>query len=671
VKKLGLFVPLLFALLTAIARPLSAQTAPPEDAPTIADILEESGDLSLPGNRLRAAERVRLLQEERRAAAEQLARARGLPLRVERPDGAVRELVDFDGDRPVYLGTHNTNAAISTGASVLRLPPYDLSGAGVTVGVWDGGSVRATHQEFAAGGRVVVKDGAASIDHATHVAGTIAAAGVVASARGMAAAALIDSYDWNSDKAEMTARGATAPGQSDKLYLSNHSYGYIAGWNYVGGAGSPARVWEWNGDGAAATAFDTDFGRYNTYARDSDALAHNAPYFLIFRSAGNDRVDTPAAGQAVALSPGSATVVPYDPALHPAGDSVYRGGFETIGFDAVAKNVITIGSATDAVGNGVRDPSKAAVSSFSSWGPTDDGRIKPDLVANGDGVYSALNSSDTAYGSLSGTSMATPNAAGTAALLVQEYAGLFGGGAMRAATLKALLIHTADDRGHAGPDYKFGWGLLNGQAAADLLRDHAAKPLAKRVTEGVVNASAATVNLDFLWDGVGPIRATLVWTDPAGAATTTSDLRTPRLVNNLDLKIVAPNGTEYLPYVMPFVGAWTAASMDQPATIGKNNTDNVEQVHLAAPPLAGAYRVVVSLSGALANTEQRYSLLLSASAARPRLDHSVQRPSRPHAGLGRRSGVSSRHEPRAPSSRSGRHRRHRSERRIRQPCRLV
>ena len=112
--------------------------------------------------------------------------------------------------RTTYLITENVNAAISTGANLLWTSPYSLSGSGVTIGLWDGGSARPTHQEF--GGRVTVKDGAATIDHATHVGGTLIAEGLVASARGMANAALVDSYDWNSDTSEMTARGATAPG---------------------------------------------------------------------------------------------------------------------------------------------------------------------------------------------------------------------------------------------------------------------------------------------------------------------------------------------------------------------------------------------------------------------------------------------------------------------------
>lgn len=593
---------------------MPAVQAPEAARPTLADILEQAGDLSVPGNRERAVAMMRELERPRIEAARDEARRRGLPLRMEHPDGRVQELAGFENGQPVYFTTHNLNAAISTGAHVLRLAPYSLAGSGLTIGMWDGGSGRASHQEFSAGSRMVVKDGSASIDHATHVGGTLAAAGVVSNARGMAAAAIVDSYDWNSDKSEMTARAAAAPNEAGKIYLSNHSYGYVSGWNYVGGAGSPSRVWEWWGDGTTSAGYEHDFGRYNTYSRDSDSLAHSAPYYLMFRSAGNERTDNPANGQAVALSPGSSTVVSYDSASHPAGDGNYRGGFETVSFDALAKNVIAVGAVTDAVTSGERDPSKANVTSFTSWGPTDDGRIKPDIVANGDGVYSSLNGSNTSYGTYSGTSMATPNATGTAALLIEEYGRLFANGAMRSSTLKGLLIHTADDRGLPGPDYKYGWGLLNGVAAAELIRDHAANPLKIRMTEGLITSSSATQTHEFVWDGVSPIRATLCWTDPAGTATSTNDLRTPRLVNNLNLKITGPAGTEHLPYVMPFVGAWTQASMDQPATTGINNTDNVEQVYLAAPPAPGVYRCVINYGGTLASNQQRYSLLISGSA---------------------------------------------------------
>lgn len=581
---------------------------------SIADILE-GRDMSDPAQRQEAVSRIRALEGVRRNAGIARARQLGLPLREETADGRIKEITGVDDNgRPVYFITHNANAAISTGANLLQASPYSLSGSGLVLGLWDAGSARPTHQEF--GGRVTIADtntAMAVADHSTHVAGTLIASGVVASARGMSASALINSYDWNNDKSEMTAAAAVAATQTNKVLISNHSYGYISGWNYVNG-GSPYRVWEWNGSGTSTNSIEADFGMYNTYARDSDSVAYNAPYYLMFRSAGNDRTDNPTTGQAVALSPNGTSVVSYDGAVYPQGDGAYRGGFETIGFDAVAKNVITIGSAADAVTSGVRDISKAAVANYSCWGPTDDGRIKPDLVANGEGLYSSLSSSDTSYGSMSGTSMSSPNAAGTAALVMQEYIRLFSG-AMRSSSLKGLLIQTADDRGNAGPDYKYGWGLLNGQAAVDLVRDHAAYPLKVRMTEAAVTTSKTVINEDFVWDGVSPIRVTLSWTDPAGTATSTSDLRTARLVNNLDVKLIAPNGTTYYPYIMPFVGTWTQASMDLPATTGVNNTDNVEQVYVAAPPAAGVYRAVVSYQGTLYNSsDQYYSLFVSGSA---------------------------------------------------------
>ena len=579
--------------------------------PSIADVLE-GVDLTIPAERERVAAEIRKIEARRREAGQARARELGMPLRIERPDGSVQEVAGIDEfGKVVYFITHNTNAAISTGANLLNASPYNLNGSGIVVGVWDGGVGRASHQEF--GGRLVVMDGGALNDHATHVAGTVIASGVQANAKGMAPAGNVDSYDWNSDKTEMTSRGAAAPNEAGMIFLSNHSYGYGSGWNYVNG-GTPYRLWEWLGNGTNATATEQNFGRYNTFARDTDSIAAAAPYYLIFRSAGNDRNNNPTNGNSVALSSASSTVVSYDSAIHPAGDGTYRSGFENIGYDALAKNIVTVGAATDAVSSGTRSPSSAFPTSFSSFGPTDDGRIKPDLVANGDGLYSTLSASNTSYGSMGGTSMSSPNATGTAALLVQEYRRLFPGSAMRSSTLKGLLLHTADDRGNAGPDYKHGWGLINAKAAVDLIREHQAAPAKKRITENTVTSSNQVITHDIIWDGSSPIRVTLCWTDPAGTSTSTPDLRTARLRNNLDVKITAPDSSEHFPFVMPFVGNWTVASMDLPATRGVNNTDNVEQVYIPTPPVAGQYRITVSYSGTLANNQQVYSLLVSGSS---------------------------------------------------------
>jgi subtilisin family serine protease len=581
---------------------------PPGEVPRrgAADILAASGSLANPDNRARAVAALREYQEERKRRAVERARQLNLVIRQELPGGKIIEIHDVDDEgMPLYLETLNVNAAISTGANVLNASPYGLTGNGIIIGMWDGGSGRASHQEFG-GGRMVVRDGSDAIDHATHVGGTMIAAGISANAKGMAPVSTVYSHDWNSDIAEMTEVGAATSNAVDEIYLSNHSYGFISGWHYVNG-GSPYRVWEWYGNGTTASSIEQDFGRYSTNSL--DALAFNAPYYLVFWSAGNDRNNNPANGQSVSLSPGGSTVVSYDAAIHPGGDGNYRNGFENIGFHAVSKNIVTVGAVNDAVSSGTRNPANATMSSFSSWGPTDDGRIKPDLVANGVDLFSSGNGGDTAYYTSSGTSMSSPNAAGTAALLIQEFRNLFGYN-MRASTLKGLLIHTASDLGNAGPDYKNGWGLINGTSAVQVIRSHAFEPTKRRITEARITSANRPLAYEFTWDGSTPIRATLSWTDPAGDVTTTSDLRTPRLKNNLDVRIIGPSGQVFLPYVMPFVGTWTVASMDSPATTGTNNVDNVEQVYIATPPEAGTYRVEVTYQGTLTNSEQIFSLLL-------------------------------------------------------------
>ena len=398
----------------------------------------------------------------RRAAAWARATQRGLPVKGEKPGGGAFELIDFDGERPLYRATCNANAAISSGANLLWAAPYGVTGNGGTVGVWDASSALTTHQEY--GGRVTTKDGSgATSDHSSHVVGTVCAAGIDAAAKGMAPAVRVDSYDWDNDSGEMTARGAAVPGEAGMLNISSHSYGINAGWVYT-----QTPVYTWYGAGTTAAGYEDHFGQYNTYARDIDVLAYSLPYYLIFWAAGNDRSDNPATGNAVALSPGGASVS-YDPALHPPGDRTYKGGYDTVSYEGLGKNVLTVGALTDAVSGGLRSPGSALMTSFSSWGPTDDGRIKPDVVANGYYLRSTSYAGDTSYSTMSGTSMATPSAAGSAHLLVHLFHTLFTNQVMRASTLKALLIHTADDKGNAGPDYEYGWGLINGSQPFSLI----------------------------------------------------------------------------------------------------------------------------------------------------------------------------------------------------------
>jgi hypothetical protein len=525
---------------------------------SISEILE-SADMSDPETRAAVVAFMSNREEVRYQAVLAKAELLGIPVRLDGPGHKVSILYDFRGEEPLYRTTLNANAAISTGANLIRqTAPYNLDGSGIKVGVWDGGSVRNTHQEFNTN-RVVKRNSTVAVDdHATHVAGTIGASGFQASAKGMAPLVAIDSWDWNSDYSEMTSSGAaSANADATKISLSNHSYGY--------------------------NATTSDMGVYNSESAQTDSLAVSMSYYLICWAAGNEQDLLTA-----------------------------KGGFQSITYNGLSKNILTVGAVNDAVSGGVRSPSAGTMSTFSSWGPCDDGRIKPDLVANGVSVNSPIDTTDSAYASYNGTSMATPSVTGSAALLAQIYAREFSGQRMRSSLMKALLIHTADDLGNAGPDYKFGWGLINVKAAADVILAHKASLAAPKLIENSVTSSVSSRTHTFQWDGVTPIRATLCWTDPAGTAQGDNS-RTANLRHNLDLTITAPDGTVLRPYVMPFVGNWTDAAMNFVATTGKNNVDNVEQVYLATPTQTGTYTITVSRDGALTTSSQVYSLVVTGS----------------------------------------------------------
>lgn len=473
------------------------------------------------------------------------AKARGLPIRENRGHQVIELMAIVEGN-PLYYITHNQSAAISTSADLLvDSLMHDLDGSGVTVGVWDGGWIRTTHREF--GSRVTVKDSdtesRGNNDHATHVGGTISAMGLDSSTRGMAPNVKVHSYGWDGDLAEMGSAAASAPFQSSKLYLSNHSYGLKDPNSY--------------------------FGQYMDGTEDIDQIVYGHTYYLPFVSAGNDRAEI-------------------------------SGGYDTISYYGIAKNVMTVGAVRDAVSGGSRSISSALLTSFSSCGPADDGRIKPDIVANGYELRSTVSSGDSAYAQTgwSGTSMSSPNASGSAALLVEYYKELFSGGAMWASTLKGLIIHTADDLGRPGPDYQYGWGLMNTKRAADLLLDYA-DDNPQRLTEATLNSAGPEDSYSIFSGGNDSLRITLCWSDPAGIKSSAVHLK-----NDLNLRIETPDGIIMYPYKL------NPLSPAVNATRGENNVDNVEQIYIDAPKL-GRYTVTVDYKGSLTDGAQKYSLLMS------------------------------------------------------------
>jgi subtilase family protein len=499
--------------------------------------------------------------------------------------------------------TLNVNAAIVAAVDQVRdMPPHNLSGAGQIVGLWDGGSARRTHQEF--GKRIRVWDGSSPADHATHVAGTIAAGGTKAAALGMAPDVRIASFEFNEDRAEVALLAMSMPDESNMIQVSNHSYGLVAGWDYHSGL----PIWY----GTWGERESDMFGQYDEYARNWDALCYAAPYYLPFKAAGNDRTDSvpmPGMWFVYFTEDDGFWIKDYELNSDPLPDAWDKGGFDTLPSDSVSKNIVTVGAVDLPDAAEGRDLEAVTVASFSGWGPTDDGRVKPDVVAQGVDLYSSMAGTDHSYGVGSGTSMASPVACGAAALLPECYGRLFSGKVMRSATIKALVIHAADDLGRPGPDYTYGWGLVNARKAVEHIEAHHDTPDAHKIVEDVVDLSTVQRSYQVTCDAGSPVAVTMVWTDPPGAEIDGLDVRTPNLVNDLDVRVIGPDGTVYEPFVLD------VSQPTEPAGVGDNIRDNVEQVRVDEIPASGTYEVRVTYKGTLTDQRQEFSLLISGQSA--------------------------------------------------------
>ena len=459
-------------LLAAQAPPVSIVPSPAtaiaaRPSPNAAHI--QAARFSDPAQRLAWVKQQASTAISQRMKAEVEAKRRGLAVRGD-VDGRTFEWAAWINGRPYVRTTCNRNAAISTTASLVRQhAPHFRDGEGIIVGLWDAGTVRLTHQELRHNSQAM--DSGSIHSHSTHVAGTLVAEGVRASATGMAPGARLQSYDWNDDYGEMANRAMADASETNNISISNHSYGFQAGWFGSTWFGT------WGLDEADG------FGQYDLFAVLADQVCYNAPYFLPFKSAGNDRNDrAPSTGTTfTSFVGGQALTKTYNPAQDPPSDNWDQGGFDTIGHDASAKNIMTVGAVNDAVSGTNRHLSGATMTTFSSWGPTDDGRIKPDIVANGANLESSTSSSDDAYATLSGTSMASPNAAGSAVLIAEHFAKTFPGQAILSSMLKGLIIHSAVDLGRDGPDYTYGWGLMDTLAAVDHIDSHASSTNALRM----------------------------------------------------------------------------------------------------------------------------------------------------------------------------------------------
>ena len=489
-------------------------------------------------------------------------------LRIYSDEGKTYVAYDIIDGAPIYRTTDNLDAATAT--RTIDLQPggslgLNLDGTGLTVAVWDGGPVQQNHVEFQnannTGTRIqnfenLDTSGNPSQDsHATHVSGTIAAKGVLATAKGMAPNIDVITYNFNDDNSEMLSLQAftTTP-----IYLSNHSYGIPFG-----------NVSTWFA------------GAYTSGARQIDDLAYNYPNYLIVMSAGNS-------GNATNADPISA-------------------GLDKLTGDKNSKNNLVIANANPNV-NPFSGVITLSINSSSSQGPTDDLRIKPDLAGDGTGLTSPTPTDS--YSVFSGTSMSSPNVTGSLAL-IQQYYNQLNGNVMKASTLKALACHTAlDDALTTGPDPIYGWGLLDARKAAETITDHSNGQSIIEENSLNNNSTYSTTFNTLLGDNIS---ATICWTDVPGTAVSgPSSLndQTPRLVNDLDIRI-SKDGITYFPWRLDLNP--TSGISNSKAD---NIRDNVERIDFTAPT-SGTYTITVSHKGSLQGLTafdpkiQDYSLIVT------------------------------------------------------------
>jgi len=474
-------------------------------------------------------------------------------------------------NQPIYDKTHNVGSAKTIGTDKLQIGGslgLGLTGEGVKAAIWDGGRVRLSHQELV--NRTTQSDAVgADFDlHATHVSGTMIASGINSFAKGMSTKASLFVFDFNNDVAEM---GFISRPDDSGLLISNHSYGTVAGWNFENGK------WVWFGDAVINTSIDYKFGFYDNTASLWDNIAFASPYYTIVKSAGNDRNDV---GD---------------------GSKNSDGPFDCISTFGNAKNIITVGSILKF--NNYTSPQDVQISSFSSWGPTDDGRIKPDLVAVGENLLSSAAASDQAYATLSGTSMSSPSISGSLILLQQLYHKLHGS-YLKSSTLKAIAIHTAREAGASlGPDYSYGWGLFAADLSAKLILDEDNLNTIVKVEKLAPNQ---TYSIDLNPRPNEKIMATLCWTDPAGVPT--SIMLTPTkkmLVNDLDIRIVDSAGSTGYPWMLDPTKPSNAALKED------NARDNIERLEFDSPQQR-KYSILVSHKGVLKdNLAQEFALVIT------------------------------------------------------------
>ncbi len=461
---------------------------------------------------------------------------------------------------------------------------YGLTGQNYKIGIVDGGSVY-KHYEFSNSDRVKYQETPSVDDHATHVAGTCASYGYDAQSRGVAREANIYSYtfdDWENSLRQCGINGYNS---------CNNSWGYIIGWDgsYYFGLSYEYYIANYQ----SGLLRSPNFGKYSIYSRDLDTISKTYNNLFMCFAAGNDRNDGYSGGTWYIYRNSTSSWVAMNPNTYPPPEP--DGDYNSIGMLGSAKNILTVGASVD---------SSITPTGFSNWGPTNDNRIKPEIMANGDSVYSTLASGYTAYGRYSGTSMATPFATGCGCLIQQfilEQLGYF----PESALVKACLIHGASA---TEINAKNGYGLINMENTLFFL-DYVKQQNIFNIQRETMTNSKTIDSFTFTNLGTGSFVATLCYNDIQGTPQTDYS-STQVIVNRLALYI-ENNGTYYYPYRLE---SQTTNAVMKTSSSSYNESlvydwDNTQKI-LIPSGLTGTVSIYVKRMNTL-NGDQNYILLIS------------------------------------------------------------
>lgn len=289
----------------------------------------------------------------------------------------------------------------------------------------------------------------------------------------------------------------------------------------------------------ASVANDCNYaGLYDQAAQALDDYAVQFPEVQNVFAAGNDGLNT-----CNGFPPGYGTV---------------NGGFQP------AKNIIDVG--------GIYKSNTAWPKT--SRGPVRDGRLKPDIVAFGHGVYSG--DIFDMYGLSNGTSMAAPIVTGSLGLLTQRYKQLHGNANPASDLLKAITVNGAVDIGNPGPDFIYGFGMLDLYRSIQILNN------SWYFVDSVDNNATKTHTIN-VPANTAQLKVMLYWNDAPA-----TPLAATALINDLDLQVKEPSNTTHLPLILDPSTAGVANN----AAEGVDELNNTEQVVINNPQ-TGSYTISV------------------------------------------------------------------------------